>query len=708
MKILSITCCSLMIVMGSHNKSTAARKQATPRPFVCHSKKAGDTSSICMAAPPGQANKRMAVDIHPIGLEELQQIRLPASVQRKVFQIALRVAKRLDKYEGKPTGCQLVLGCPSMKEIAKSMDDPEEPQSSLLGKLLKDSEIEGMLREEFSRDGGILIDGHSGEILATRSIFFPQKSDLVFAGHGTRHNYPVHVAASMECVIIVRSQDGYISVLSSEHLRKQECTPKCFRLNVEDEPRQKEILMRRTPLVRVKRDSTGSEKLVVPEEAAILRTLPPPIRVAGFVGPGRTGKSTLAGAVAHTKSLFPSAKTTKAVTEGIDAAAMKHPDGGSLILLDCEGFDNPLAPSRTEIVNLCSLVCGLIVSVDFDRLDDSQLSSLEQLSACREVLLSNAKGSALMPPPPDLLVVVNGSRFHDLYTDRTLEEALGYDEPGQTETGRHQTRAVIRKSFPNRKFLSVPCLKETNYDQSIVKLRREVHKCLRLTCDQQPFDGQMFLNLVHRAVDGINAAEPLHPGSVYDFVLREHFGKLIQQAHAEFKRELPADGPYQHHLVFQPEKLLEKLPEQCRKDAKEKMKYYFDVVELNNDRKGETIQNIECQERVIRGKPTCHEVPRPEAIIGGAAGGAGVAVITGGGAVLAAGATLTAPVVAPLFAVYAIGGAVTGGWTATTYKKYKRIVKCMKERRIVNQKVNGSHDYGKWEMVEEWTEEDFT
>ena len=697
-----------MTVTGSHNKSAASRKQATPRPFVCHSKKAGDTSSIRMAAPPGQANKCMAVDIHPIGLEELQQIRLPASVQPSVFQSALRVAKLFDKYEGKPTGCQLVLGCPSMKEIAKSMDDPEEPQSSLLGKLLKDSEIEGMLREEFSRDGGILIDGHSGEILATRSTFFPGKSDFVFAGHGTRHNYSLDVAASRQCAVIVRSQDGYISVLSSEHLQKQECTPQCFRLNVEDEPRQNEILMRRTPLVRFKRDSTGSEKLVVPEEAAILRTLPSPIGVAAFVGPGRTGKSALAGAVAHTKSLFPSAKTTKAVTEGIDAAAMKHPDGGSLILLDCEGFDNPLAPSRTEIVNLCSLVCGLIVSVDFDRLDDAQLSSLAQLSASREVLLSNAKGSGLMPPPPDLLVVVNGSRFHDMYTDRTLEEALGYDEPGQTETGRHQTRAVIRKSFPNRTFLSVPCLTETNYDQSIVKLRREVHKCLRLTCDQQPFDGQMFLNLVHRAVVGINAAEPLHPGSVYDLVLREHFGKLSQQALAEFKRELPADGPYQRDLVFQPDKLLEELPEQCRKDAKEKLKYYFDVVKLNNDRKGKMIQNRECQERVIREKPTFHEVPRPKVIIGGAAGGAGAAVIGAGGVALAVGATVAAPVVAPLFAAFAFSGGIAGGWQATAYKKYKKVVKCKKERRIVNQKVNGSRDYGNWEMVEEWTDEDFT
>ena len=127
------------------------------------------------------------------------------------------------------------------------MDDPEEFQSALRGKLLQDPAIESMLREEFSRDGGILIDGHSGEIVATWSIFFPQKSDLVFAGHGTRHNYPLHVAASRECIIIVRSQDGYISVLSSEHLRKQDGTPRCFRLNVEDEPRQ-EVLVPQTLL----------------------------------------------------------------------------------------------------------------------------------------------------------------------------------------------------------------------------------------------------------------------------------------------------------------------------------------------------------------------------------------------------------------------------------------------------------------------------
>ena len=128
-----------------------------------------------MAAPPGQANKRIAIDIHPIGLQELQQIRLPASVQPSVFQRALHMAKRFDKYEGNPTGCQLVLACPSMKTIAESMDDPKEFQSALRGKLLQDPAIESMLREEFSRDGGILIDGHSGEILATRSIFSLKK-----------------------------------------------------------------------------------------------------------------------------------------------------------------------------------------------------------------------------------------------------------------------------------------------------------------------------------------------------------------------------------------------------------------------------------------------------------------------------------------------------------------------------------------------------
>ena len=218
----------------------------------------------------------------------------------------------------------------------------------------------------------------------------------------------------------------------------------------------------------------------------------------------------------------------------------------------------------------------------------------------------------------------------------------------------------------------------------------------------------MFLNLVHRAVHGINASEPLQPGSVYDLVLREHFGKLIEQSLAEFKRRLPADGPYQHHLVFQPEKLLEELPEQCRKDAKEKLKYYFDVVKSKNDCKGEVIQKEDWEERVIKGEPTFHEVLQEEVIIGGAAAGAGLSIGSAGCAALVTGAAFAAPVVAPVLVLVAIGGAVTGGWKATTFKKYKRIVKCKRERRIVNQKVNGSHDYGEWETVREWADESLT
>ena len=78
-----------------------------------------------MAAHAGQANKPIAVGIYPVGLQKLDSIRLPASVDASVFENALHVAKLFDTYEGKPTGCQLVLGCASMKEIAKSIDDPE-------------------------------------------------------------------------------------------------------------------------------------------------------------------------------------------------------------------------------------------------------------------------------------------------------------------------------------------------------------------------------------------------------------------------------------------------------------------------------------------------------------------------------------------------------------------------------------------------------
>ncbi|CAE7772293.1 GBP6 [Symbiodinium sp. CCMP2592] len=95
----------------------------------------------------------------------------------------------------------------------------------------------------------MLIDGQSGEILATNVMFStrPQKI-FVLEGHGTRQHSALHVASATNCVVITRSQDGYVSIFSSEHLL---CSPeeaRCFRLREGHGQGQFTVVMEQDPL----------------------------------------------------------------------------------------------------------------------------------------------------------------------------------------------------------------------------------------------------------------------------------------------------------------------------------------------------------------------------------------------------------------------------------------------------------------------------
>ena len=363
-----------------------------------------------------------------------------------VFEHCAGIAKLWSHYEGKPTGCILVLADAELLSVCRALSSKE---SSLLHANFQDDKYESSLREAFARDGGMLIDGQSGEILATKVRFKwrPTEVDFILEDHGTRHHEALDVACGSRCVAITRSEDGYVTVFSSEHLQCSPDDARCFRVQDEQGHGQFKVVMERTSLVRF--DADG--KMNFPRQASdALRSLEAPLQVVAFVGPGRTGKSTLAGKVVDDSSLFPAAKVLDAVTDGIDAVAIQNPRiDGTLLLLDSEGFDNAFAKSRPEVATLCLLLCSQIVCVDYDRLGDNMMANLARLSACREVLMPSGAVAAdnLDPQPPELVVVVNGSRFHDKYDSGTLEKALSSDEGNAERSG---CREAVRKHFPRR------------------------------------------------------------------------------------------------------------------------------------------------------------------------------------------------------------------------------------------------------------------
>ena len=230
-----------------------------------------------------------ALMMHPLQIDtictsRLHRVRLPPSVCFSVFEHCVGIAKRLSHYEGKPTGCILVLAGAELLSGCRRLSNTP---SSILRKKITDDTSEGSLRETFAADGGMLIDGQGGEILATKVRFAtrPTEFSFIVEGHGTRHHEALDVACGEECVAITRSQDGYVTIFSSEHLRCSPDEARCFR--VQDEPDQREsgqfkVVMDRTSLVRF--DANG--KMDFPRQASdALRSLQAPLQVVALSGP---------------------------------------------------------------------------------------------------------------------------------------------------------------------------------------------------------------------------------------------------------------------------------------------------------------------------------------------------------------------------------------------------------------------------------------
>ena len=87
----------------------------------------------------------------------------------------------------------------------------------------------------FSADVGMLIDGRSTHILATKVRFSTGlcEFNIALEGYGTRHHSALHVASTTSCVVITRSLDGYVTIFASGHPQSSQDRARCFR--VQDE-----------------------------------------------------------------------------------------------------------------------------------------------------------------------------------------------------------------------------------------------------------------------------------------------------------------------------------------------------------------------------------------------------------------------------------------------------------------------------------------
>ena len=646
------------------------------------------------------------VEIQELAIDDSDRIHLPASVDKEVFQRALYIAQNFSTYEGKGTGALLILserGLTSKPLEAGSIDS-----HLLRGHYIKEPSMEGPLRKAFSQDGGILIDGESGEILTELSQFYPQPSEFVLSGHGCRHRMALDLAAQKypPAVSIARSSDGFVTVFSHWHLNQKK--PKCFRIR--DRPAASaSLLMPHTPLIRF-----DDGEMYVPAEAKkSLEGLEPPLRVVALLGPGRTGKSTLAGHLVGDQSVFPSAKSIGPVTEGINAAAVPHPEGGTLLVLDGEGFNNPFAPSRKEVATLCLLLASVVVSVGFDRMDEDSLSSLNELMACSVIV---GPESEKLPELPNLFLAINGCRFCEEYDDRTLEKALEWKD-GSSETNRNSIRERIKRAFPGRSFCTVPWNSDRGYASAVNIFRdRVVFEAHPLNSDDFPFDGSMFFELLSSLVEKCNKSGKIDTQDIYNEVVRKRLMETADQAIANFLNHYPMDAEYREELAkqnfdFDYNKFLQPLSSEVNHRNSDDVQKYLDQclqtmtnhakdVWKENKRKGDEVVESKCQTRWVLIDRRYEKQSNAWAIVGGASGG----VLAAGGPVAVSAVAATPFVGLPLLGLGAVGAAV-GGWGASrATQQYTMISRYELQKRYMKMQANGERCFDNWTKVNEFTD----
>eukprot|EP01062_Namystynia_karyoxenos_P036972 TRINITY_DN26919_c0_g1_i1.p1 TRINITY_DN26919_c0_g1~~TRINITY_DN26919_c0_g1_i1.p1 ORF type:complete len:620 (+),score=166.09 TRINITY_DN26919_c0_g1_i1:91-1860(+) len=344
-----------------------------------------------------------------------------------------------------------------------------------------------------------------------------------------------------------------VAARRSEVLRK--CISCRWLCSAPAPPRRKALLRFEPPRGG---DGGGAEEEPQPHpvlhaEAEALAQLPGPLRVAAFVGSGRTGKSTLAGAVLGAPELFPAADTKMPVTEGIDWAAVPDPEGdGTVIVLDCEGSDNPLAHSRRTIGALALMVATTVVSVGWGRLEDSHLDALAKVLATRELLRGGSPVSASAAP---LLCVVNGARFSDqLPSD--LDRALELRDGDRT---RNDARRPIAAAFPSRALLTVPVRRpgdsegETAFADAVSALRRQLLRGAQpLRINGALLSGVELLGLLRKAVQELRDKGWVEPEGVHTLIIRENVQRSADAAYAEWAEGLPCLSEYDADFARRP------------------------------------------------------------------------------------------------------------------------------------------------------------
>jgi len=276
-----------------------------------------------------------------------------------------------------------------------------------------------------------------------------------------------------------------------------------------------------------------------------LAALPPPVSVVNILGDGRCGKSTLASRLVHDiDAIFPVGDTGLAVTEGIDMCILPRSDGdGSIVVLDCEGGNNPTGAIHSAVDLVAMLASTLTVQVVWGQTSEGQLLQIGHAIASRDRLLVGNQQQQL--PTQRLLLVVNGC--HLQYSSDHLSKTFEEMHTG-AEAARNELRANIKLAYKKIDFLTVPVEMDPTYNSKLDAFRRAVQEqCAPVFLAGSRLSGAQISEMIKSTVGQLRTAGSVPILSVFRHVIYDNMLQpLISRLVRDFEAELPdlSDGEF--------------------------------------------------------------------------------------------------------------------------------------------------------------------
>lgn len=283
-----------------------------------------------------------------------------------------------------------------------------------------------------------------------------------------------------------------------------------------------------------------------------LSALPPPVSVVTILGDGRCGKSTLASRLIHDdKVVFPVGKTGSAVTDGIDMCIVPRSgtSEGSLVILDCEGGNNPTGQIHGAVDLVAMLASTITVQVVWGQMSEAQLLQIGQGIADRDRLLLGQSSIDQRLPEHQLLLVVNGCHLE--YSPDHVNKALMEVHTGSA-SARNELRSNIKRAFEEIHFLTVPFDKDISYKTHLEKVRRSVaDNCTPSALSGVRLSGAQIAEMLKSTVSELRKGGSVPVPSVFRHVIFDHLLKpLLNKLLDSFKASLPdlRDGEYRQMM----------------------------------------------------------------------------------------------------------------------------------------------------------------